>query len=218
VWGRAPHDSAGPGRRPTPDLFLDIDRDRHVNGYAGLYTALADEYVKAFLDGRTPGVRTAGTGTTSANTPPVAVGNVPWNGHNPPKYLNAEFAQVEVRVRDGWRRVGNGEQVEVPAGPARIRVGVTNTAEAQWLAPGRELTEGGVFLVVHDEHGGSTRHPLAAAVAFLGEATFPEFCVEVGPGRPTEVVLDLLAEQRTAFGERFHVRLKGQADAERGPR
>lgn len=200
---------------PT-DTLLDLDRDKYVNGYAGLYTAMADQYAQAWLDGHPAGARTAGTGTTSADTPPIAVGNVPWNGHNPPKFLNSEFTQVELRDRNGWRRIGNGELVEIPAEIARFRVRVANTAEASWLTPGESPTGGGVLLEVRDNHGRAACHPLPNAVAFLGDATFPEFDVRVDPDRPTAVVLCLVAEKRTPFGERFRVELKARPDNHAG--
>jgi hypothetical protein len=199
---------AGPWKHPPTDLLLNIDRDQYVNGYAGLYTAMADQYVKAHLEGRTPAVRTEGTGTTSANTPPVAVGNVPWNGHNPPKYLNAEFIRVEVREGDGWRPSSNGERVAAAAGRASFRISAANTAEAQWLPPRADLPAGGVYLLATDDTDGQTRHALARAVPFLGDVTFTEFSVEVAPGRTKEVVFNLLADKRTAFGEKFRVRLE----------
>jgi hypothetical protein len=204
-------DYAAPWRRMVPDMSLELDRDRQVNGYAGVYTALADRYAEASLAGHVPEVRTAGTGTTSVDTPPMAVGNVPWNGHNPPKYLNAEFIRVELQVRDGWRSLENGEPVEVPAGKVRLRVSVANTAEARWLPPGPELHGGGVALQVLDQRAGRRSCPLPAAVPFLGEATFPEIDLEVAPERSTALELVMTAEGRTTFGERFQVRLKPTA-------
>ena len=207
---------AGPWPSPPTDHLIEIDRDQFVDGYAGIYTAKADAYVKEFLGGRTPGVRTAGTGTTSADTPALAVGNVPWNGHNPPKYLNAEFARVEVRVGHEWRRVANGETLPLAAGPAQLRVVVTNTAEARWLPPGGELAAGGIFLEVHEEGGRVEWRPLPEAVAYLGETAFPSFTVEARPGRTIEVVLELAAEKRTTFGEKFHLRMEARAEAAGG--
>lgn len=206
----AVRDYAAAWPQAPADTLLDLDRDRYVNGYAGLYTAMTDHYVQLYLGGHTPGVRTAGTGTTSADTPPIAVGNVPWTGRNPPKYLNAEFSRIEVQDGEKWRRIENGAQAVVPAGKVRLRVSVTNTAEACWLTPGDKPTGGGVILEVSDDRGSFLRLPLPHPVPFLGDAVFPEFEMTVGPNRPAEFLLHLQAEKRTPFGERFHAQLKAR--------
>lgn len=194
--------------RRAPDVYLEIDRDRQVSGYAGLYTTLADQYVRAFLDGHAPAVRTAGTGTTSADTPPLAVGNVPWTGRNPPKFLNGEFTRVELRAGDDWRPIHNGDEVEAGAGKLRLRVAVANTAEARWLPPADGVKTGGVSLVVEGDSGRLARRPLPSEVPYLGDGAFPEFEIDVPPGSPATVALRLLAEGRTAFGEVFMIRLR----------
>ncbi|MBI2516294.1 MAG: hypothetical protein HYV95_05200 [Opitutae bacterium] len=204
---RAARANAEPRARFAPDVMLEMDRDQHVSGYAGIHTTLADRYVKLILDGHTPGLDTVGTGTTSANTPPVAVGNVPWTGRNPPKYLNAEFTRVEVLVGDRWHSVENGETVALTGGLVHCRVSVANTAEARWLPPAADLPSGGVYLAVADGRSLARLLPLPHAVAYLEGATFAEFEIDAAPGQPVDVVLRLRAEKRTAFGEVFRLRL-----------
>ena len=75
---------------------ITIDRDLYVTGYAGISAAHTDEYVRAVEAGERPTLRTDATGKTSADVPLTAVGNVPCNGSNPPKYLNSEFNYVLV--------------------------------------------------------------------------------------------------------------------------
>lgn len=198
---------AAPWNEAANDVLLDADRDRYVSGYAGIYTELADQWVQAYLDGHRPGVRSAGTGTTSADMPSLAVGNVPMNGRNPPKYLNAEFTRVELWQQDGWRRIANGDSSVLPAGKARFRVSVANTAEARWLVPGGAVTGGGVLLTVSSGAVHALSLPLSHAVPFLGETTFPEFEIKVESGRPATLVMSLTAEGRSAFGEKFRVQL-----------
>ena len=54
-------------------------------------------------------IRTAGTGTTSATTPLVAIGNQPCTGKNPPKYLNAEFNWLLIQDQAGqWVEATDG--------------------------------------------------------------------------------------------------------------
>lgn len=84
------------------------------------------------------GVRTAGTGTDSAGVPLVAVGNVPCDGTNPPKYLDAEFNFLQVLDADGvWREAEDGAEIAVTAGRSvRARASAGNMQEAAWLPGG----------------------------------------------------------------------------------
>ncbi|MBI3118738.1 MAG: hypothetical protein HYZ00_08640, partial [Candidatus Hydrogenedentes bacterium] len=119
---------------PRPDLSLTMDRDAHPAGVPGIYEALKDEYWHARAEGHTPGLRTEATGTTSANCPLVAVGNVPCTGNNPPKYLDAFFDLVEwEQSPEQWLPL---DRDEIPASAnVRLRFTITNLGEATLLAP-----------------------------------------------------------------------------------
>ncbi len=126
----------GPDARAV-DHWIEFDRDRHPDGIAGIYDAAKDEFWKAIDAGRTPGLRTAGTGTTSRDCPLLAVGNTPCNGTNPPKYLDGAFDLVEVQDADGqWTAVEPGGRVRARADkPVVARVTATNLGEAAWEPP-----------------------------------------------------------------------------------
>jgi hypothetical protein len=117
------------------DHWIEFDRDLHVNGIVGVYKAVQEEFWQALEDGKTPGLRTAGTGTTSANFPPLAVGNTPLNGTNPPKYLDGFFDVVEVQHADGtWQAVEDDGTINAQAN--RLRITLTNLGESTWLHQG----------------------------------------------------------------------------------
>ena len=99
-----------PRKTPEPDYFLTVDRDRYVAGYAGIFNSRSEDYAAVVDSGNVPGLKTDGTGTTSANTPLVAVGN--------------------------GREVKDDAVVDVQRGaPVHVEVSVGNIAEATWLAP-----------------------------------------------------------------------------------
>ncbi|MHB1458862.1 MAG: beta-galactosidase, partial [Armatimonadota bacterium] len=179
-----------------PDIYLTVDRDAHVTGYAGIYAQFADGYVKLFKEGKFPGVKTSGTGTTSADTPLVAVGNVPYNGKNPPKYLNAEFNSLMVNGRP----VKDGDRVEVsPGTPIRIEASVGNTAEAKWLAPGASDV-GAVYLSAM-MNGVETLVPIKADTPFLADALSSGEVVLPSTLREAECSFRMTAKGRMNFGE-----------------
>lgn len=112
---------------PTIDTWIEIDRDARADGLPGIYKLAADQFWNAIDAGRVPGLKTSGTGTTSADCPLIAVSNTPCNGSNPPKYLDAWFDAVE----------------QNPDGTTQICV--TNLGEALWLAQG----PGAVYLTAY---------------------------------------------------------------------
>jgi len=169
---------------PVPDYLITINRDLHPRGYSQIWGRHREEYVRAAHEGRHVGLRTEGTGTTSADCSPVAVGDVPWNGSNPPKYLNGEFNTV--------RREGD-----------RLVVSLGNTGEATWLseasAAGRP---GAVYLVVSAQGREVARAPLPQDVPRYGDVTV---ALPLPASAPAGLELRLVAEGRTRFGPGYRV-------------
>ena len=193
----------GPSAGPV-DYWIEIDRDEHANGVAGIYSAVKDEFWQAIEDGHVPGLKTSGTGTDSAGCPLLAVGNTPCDGSNPPKYLDGFFDRVEVRGRGGdWVDVCEGGCVEAAAeGPIAARVTITNLGEAAWLHEG----DGAVCIVA----AGATeaRTPLPARVPHLGAVTVENVTLaESGIAESTKITLSLLAVGRTPFGDKYGLTL-----------
>lgn len=196
-------------RRPAPAIWFEADRDAHASGYSHIcFNSGRDAYAAAAQAGKWLGVRTAGTGTNSANTSLVAVGNTPYNGNNPLKYLNAEFNAAILSDSSGniWN-IQNGGTAMVPRGASlSLRLGVGNTQEAKWLAPSPKLRAGGVQLV------SAPGSDIAARCAIPHDvARFED--VEIGPiplgsiAKDVELRLCLEAEKRGRFGQIFSLRI-----------
>lgn len=191
-----------PRKVREPDTYLTVERDAHVTGYAGIYEQFSDEYVKLFNQGKFPGVRTQGTGTTSANTPMIAVGGTPYNGKNPPKYLNAEFNSVVINGIS----VKDGDKVEVNHGfPVHVDANIGNTAEAKWLAPGAQ-DAGAVYFTATIE-GVETLMPIKTDTPFLQDASVSgDIILPDGLSR-SECSFRMAAKGRINYGEVIKVAL-----------
>ena len=117
---------AASGPPSTPDVWIDVDRDQYVQGYAGVWSALWPSYVHQLGAGHRPGVRLAGSGTTSANCPLTALGGGAYPGFGPLQFLNAAFAHVTT----GGAEVHSGASLTAPA---QLDVTVGNTATSNWV-------------------------------------------------------------------------------------
>ena len=187
-------------------LVVDFDRERwHA------WELYAPQYLEAVKAGHTPAIRSAGTGTTSANCPLIAVGGVPYNGNNPPLFLNAEMDMLEIEVGGVWRTVKSGETITVPSGTSvRCRARVGNIGEAEWLAPRTTSESGGVYLLARIREGAGSRHvraPVQAATPYLGAASVEPFEIAVSVTGPVTVTLAMEARDRAEFGERRTITL-----------
>lgn len=168
---------------PVPDEWMDFDRDAHAGGYCrAAFHEGAAAYGAAQKKGRMLGVRLDGTGFDSGNCPLVAVGNVPCDGTNPPKHLDAEF--------DAWSTTRAGDRIEI-----RARLG--NVGAAAWL-PG-SVQQGGCALVARDGTGKEIAcAPLHARVGRLGATEELTLSVPAAAGR---VRVRLEARGRCPFGD-----------------
>lgn len=194
--------------RTPPQAWLEVDRDLHPRGLSEMWRRHRDEYLRLREQGKAVGLRTAGTGTTSADVPLIAVGNVPCNGHNPPKYLNGEFNYLRIRNAQGqWQEVRDGDQVEVPAGrPLEVQVSLGNTGEATWLPP-HEAKVGGVYLTVTLDAETLHRWPIPTAVPRYGDVDGGTLQLEGEWRKPSFLRFRLWAAGRVEFGEERRVRV-----------
>jgi len=203
-----------PRKPPRPTTWFTFDRDAHAGGY--WWTAFHEgpaAYAKARASGQVLGVRSPGTGTDSSREPVVAVGNRPYNGHNPPKYLDAEFNRLQVLDRSGrWQEVRSGATITVAASaPVKARAGVGNIQEATWLAPisaGRR--PGGVFLAAAPGSAIDCRQPIPGDTPYLADADLGEFTLASGVVGRVRVVLRMNVDGRVWFGEARDFTLEGQ--------
>ena len=144
----------------SPDCWLIFDRDAHPWGLTGIYDALKEAYWQHVDAGQCPGLKTEGTGTTSAICPSLAVGNRPWTGKNPPKYLDVHIDRIEVfRPMFGAPAVRQQLPLKgtLPGSsiPMSVSVTLTNLGEATLLG-GNDIAgkTGEVYLQV--KAGGKT--------------------------------------------------------------
>ncbi|MFH0879658.1 MAG: transglutaminase-like domain-containing protein [Lentisphaerota bacterium] len=195
-----------PREIPQPTTWFIIDRDLYCGGFKGLFDHLKDDYFAAVKAGHVPGFKTEGTGTDSVHTPLTAVGNTDYNGSNPAKYLNAMFMQVKIKTVDGWQEAEKGKSYRVKAGePVMASMVIGNTGEAGWVCPSNAGGEpGGVYLVSSARSEITVRAAIEKDVPYLGDAMVAEFVLsEKSPEGTSRVELEMLADGRCRFGERF---------------
>jgi hypothetical protein len=199
---------------PEPTQWLVVDRDANAGGYWDLANSQgAEAYGQARAAGGNLGIKTLGTGTDSTNTPLIAVGNVAYNGQNPPKYLNAEFNRISVKSADGaWVDLHeNNQEIPVMAGkPVIVRASIGNLGEAKWIAPNNHPGAGGVYL---SSRTGDLifRVPINDDASHLQDAETSEFILSPGLTQKTKVVFEMTALDRMWFGEKFKIVLKPTA-------
>jgi hypothetical protein len=151
--GSAPTPAA-PGAEPSPVILSEaknpitilIDRDLHPSGYAGIWERAKAAYLSAIQVGKPVIVKTEATGKTTANMPLVNVGNLPYRPpsswqfpyvpRGPLKHANAEFNFLRIKNASGkWQDVEDGNEVKVNVNqPLELRIGVSNTGDADWVA------------------------------------------------------------------------------------
>jgi len=195
-----------PREYPEPTEWITIDRDAHPGGYWHItFNHGKDAYAKAVANGKNLGIRTEGTGTTSVTAPLIAVGNRPYNGSNPSKYLNAEFNWLKIKnAKDAWADAIDGAEIAVKANaPVLAMVSVGNTQEATWLTPaGAGDTPGAVYLASTANSALSVKQPVPIDTPYLSDADFGEITLAPGISEYTKVELQMTAEGRVWFGEK----------------
>jgi hypothetical protein len=181
------------------EIWFEIDRDKNAIGFAGAYNDVSKKFWAAVDKGLTPRLKTAGTGTTSANCPMLAVGNTSCNGTNPPKFLDGAFDSVEIMNRNGkWLRVENGSSVDVESGElVKARILVRNLNEAKWLSAAGvgqvslSISDGTIRLLPINKDTGSHETIL------FNDVVFPKVT------SPASIILSFDAKGRSSFGEKF---------------
>lgn len=187
---------------PNTDYWIEIDRDEHPDGIAGIYDEVKGEFWAAVDKGRSVGLRTSGTGSTSANCPLLAVGNGPLTGSNPPKYLDAAIDSVKIKLEDdNWEEVDKEGTIRVDDDkPVIVRVEFTNLGEAKLLTPWGTATRG-VYLRI--ELGSSVKKVALDYDVLHQTSSAREFELAPAGSSSMGVTITFEAEDITKFGERF---------------
>jgi hypothetical protein len=135
--------------------------------------------------------------------PMVKVGNVPYRGTGPLKYVNAEIAGIRVSWPGGAKTVENGGVVEVPAaGDYEVTVSLLNTGESEWLPGGNAAKPG--ECVLRTSAGDAA---IGQKVERFGKASAGALRVAVGQ-QSVELTGRMAAADRGAFGETLKVVLR----------
>ena len=195
----------------APDYYIEIDRDAHPDGIAGIYDEKKAEFWQAIKDGRTVGLKTAGTGKTSADCPMLAVGNTPWQTTNPAKYLDAAIDSVKIQDADGkWVEATKGQTVKVPRGATVLaRVEFTNLGEASLVPPSPPGALGGAAVIAD----GPERITVGLSeTPHLGSGVAEQLVLARSVERPTRVTITFGLGNGFTFGEKFDLTLVPQAD------
>ena len=201
-----------PPERPVPDTWFTLDLDAHNGGlWYVTHNEGARAYEKAIASGKCLGVHTPGTGTTSVNVPLLAVGNTPYNGKNPPKYLNAEFNWLKIKIGDGeWIDVINDTQIQVlQNSKVIVKASVGNLQEATWLTPeSSKGSPGAVYLSGTGNSDLKLKVPIMEDTPWQQNTDFGEsFLITDKISGETRIELQMTADGRAWFGEKFRFTL-----------
>lgn len=135
-----------------PDTYITVDPSKAVDytDATALYNQVQDKYWELTNKGKTVGLITPGTGTTSANCPLISVTNTLYNGSNPLKYLDGAFERVTVSDGNNKYIVKNGDVITVKKGvKLNIDVYICNLNEAMWI--GNSKNTGSVVIDINDK-------------------------------------------------------------------
>ena len=194
-----------PRNRPKADEIVTIDRDGHSGGYWYLaFYKGKDQYAELRKQGKMMGIKTAGTGTDSANTPLLAVGNTKYNGSNPPKFLNAEFNYLKIKDKSGtWVDVKKGDVISITKNqPVLAKASVGNLQEAKWLCPQNSPAKpGAVYLSSTKASSLQVKIPISKDVNYLEDALTGEFVLAKSLTHEIKASLQMTADKRAYFGE-----------------
>ena len=189
-----------------------IDRDLHPRGYSKILAKFQDRFAEALEQGTVLAVATEATGKSSLNVPLIAVGNTAYNGFNPPKYLNAEFNSVRLRVgeKGSWVELKDGDTISVKAGESLwLTASIDNTGEASWAGTSTAGGKpGAVFLAAGQRGGLSFAQPIGHNVARYADTELEAFSFSPGITKKESVTLAMQAKDRAWFGQRLSFKLK----------
>ncbi|MBO4548641.1 MAG: hypothetical protein J5758_05425, partial [Abditibacteriota bacterium] len=158
---------------------LVYDRDLYAKGYGDFFEKNARRVSERLQEGKYTRLATPGTGLTTRTLKPEGVGNIPYRGIGPVKYLDSEIDSIrcgsESLMESGTLR---------PRPGARFTVTMANTDECLWENEG----EGRVRLRVSRD-GGEDYFPLDRRCGYL-ETASASFVLK---DRPSTVRLRLVA-------------------------
>ena len=147
---------------------------------------------------------TEATGKTTAEVPLVAVGNVPYNGSNPLKYVNGEFTEVLLSVNGNeYRKIENNDEIIAPINSnIRIKVKAGNLRQAKWLSP-LNNGEGGIYVCSVGNSDVCFKAPLISDTDYLRDGFFEEIVLTDCLKDKISINIRFILEDKAVFGECF---------------
>jgi len=189
-----------PRKRPVGTVPFDFDPDEHAGGYPGLVFGKGGEaYLAAASEGKMLALRTEAAGKTSVDVPIKGVGNVPYTGRNPVKYLNGFFEKVEYHDASGqWIEIDDSTTIRHD-GQLELRVRVANMGEVPFIA-----TSGVGGVAAHVSLGEQVlRFPIPADLPRLQDATVADIVIPANWQGTLSFRLE--AKDRAVFGDEFRL-------------
>ncbi len=196
------------GDVPKADREVIVDPDLNAGGY----NYVCDEFLwkenkKAEEKGEYIKAVTEATGTNTITAPLIAIGNVEYNGTNPPKYFNAEFNTVKITDCNGKvSEVKKGEIVEIKDGDFAIEVSVGNLQEPTWVA-GDNTAFGTVSLKTCENSDVDFKLPISNDTKYLQDAQIKGRIKAKLTKQENFVSLQMTVNGRADFGEKFYFTL-----------
>ena len=186
-----------------PDTFITVDPSKVVSSTnaTGLYEQVEDEYWNLVNSGKKVGLKTPATGLTSENCDLISITNTPYNGSNPPKYLDGSFDKVTVSDGINQMPVIDGSTINLTKGKnISLSLLLKNLNEAIW-AGGNDIL-GYVVIKVNER-----KFTLPKNVGFNERINISN----LGLGElkeDTTITISLEAVGRAVFGEKINFTIK----------
>jgi uncharacterized protein (TIGR03437 family) len=179
---------------------LTVDRDADARGSYGLFLNWVASYTQARQAGEPVVLVDQGTGTDTSTMPMIQVGNVPYAGSGPLKFVNAEFGGFQVVCPNLAVTVENNSQVPIqPGAVCQITPTLVNSGEAAWLP--NSAPKGGVLL-----HTSLGDVPVTATVPPLQYVVLGSLSVTMGQS-VINVTGRMQAQGSSPFGEVLNLTL-----------
>ncbi|MHB1455808.1 MAG: beta-galactosidase [Armatimonadota bacterium] len=191
-----------------PGKTLTVDPDAYISSSeaGSIYDQVKKDFWADIERGFMPVLASPEADSTSVNCPLIAVGNTPYNGSNPPKYLDAWFDKVEILDLDNkWVMIKKGDELTVDTSkPVYLRMRITNLGYAKWIAG---TTVGTVSVSITGDSPASIGLPLD--VPHLASIDIgPYVVIKEGDHQKRSITLRMDASNRARFGDVFSFTLR----------
>ena len=189
-----------PRNRPVGNVPFEFDPDQHAGGYPELVFGKGGKaYLDAVSEGKMISLCTEASGKTSVDVPIKGIGNVPYTGRNPIKYLNGVFEKVEYKSTSGqWIEIADSTTIR-HNGQLEVRARTANMGEVPFIA-----TSGIGGVAVHVTLDKQVlRFPIPSDLPRLRDVTITDIVIPAN-WRGT-LSFRFEAKDRAVFGDEFRL-------------